>query len=169
MFEKWDLIKVAIGHRTGVVEVKEPSVIIAVSSAHRVASLEVSPSLPLAHEIHFNELSVNELMSRPEVFSRFPKFRHYSSTMDVNNTISWCGETKRNELKAEIPIWKKEFFADGQMWKENPESQRLLLRTNRKQGCRLTSLDFSPLALSVSTAAVVAVVGLSLFTRWRSA
>lgn len=41
MCSKWDLVKVAIGHRTGVVAVKEASVIIAVSSAHRRASLEV--------------------------------------------------------------------------------------------------------------------------------
>ncbi len=38
---RWDVCKVAIGHRTGVVNVGEPSVVIAVSSAHRRASLEV--------------------------------------------------------------------------------------------------------------------------------
>jgi hypothetical protein len=42
MCSKWELIKVAIGHRTGVVAVKEASVIITVSSAHRRASLEVT-------------------------------------------------------------------------------------------------------------------------------
>ena len=39
--KRWTVIKVAIGHRTGVVAVGEPSVIIAVSSAHRRDSLEV--------------------------------------------------------------------------------------------------------------------------------
>ncbi|GIL74403.1 hypothetical protein Vretimale_2114 [Volvox reticuliferus] len=31
-----------------------------------------------------------------------------------------------DELKASVPIWKKEFFEDGSTWKENPESRRLL-------------------------------------------
>ena len=35
------MFKVAVAHRTGVVEVMQPSVIIVVSSAHRRASLEV--------------------------------------------------------------------------------------------------------------------------------
>lgn len=39
--EKWSVVKVAIAHRTGTVAVMEPSVIIAVSSAHRRESLEV--------------------------------------------------------------------------------------------------------------------------------
>ena len=28
-----------------------------------------------------------------------------------------------DELKAKVPIWKKEFFEDGSMWKENAESR----------------------------------------------
>jgi molybdopterin synthase catalytic subunit len=28
-----------------------------------------------------------------------------------------------DELKATVPIWKKEFFADGSTWKENAESR----------------------------------------------
>jgi len=75
-FGKWnDLLKIAIKHRTGTVRVGEPSVIIAVSSAHREASL---------------------------------------------NAVKWLID----ELKATIPIWKKEFFEDGEVWKENSE-QRL--------------------------------------------
>jgi molybdopterin synthase catalytic subunit len=31
-----------------------------------------------------------------------------------------------DELKATVPIWKKEFFEDGSVWKENAESRRLL-------------------------------------------
>ncbi|PNH03874.1 Molybdopterin synthase catalytic subunit [Tetrabaena socialis] len=31
-----------------------------------------------------------------------------------------------DELKATVPIWKKEFFEDGSCWKENEESRRLL-------------------------------------------
>jgi hypothetical protein len=33
-----------------------------------------------------------------------------------------------DELKATVPIWKKEMFADGGVWKENAESRALLLR-----------------------------------------
>jgi molybdopterin synthase catalytic subunit len=25
-----------------------------------------------------------------------------------------------------VPVWKKEFFADGSVWKENAEARRLL-------------------------------------------
>lgn len=38
--EKWEVIKIAIFHRIGVVPIGEASVIIAVSSAHRMNSLE---------------------------------------------------------------------------------------------------------------------------------
>jgi molybdopterin synthase catalytic subunit len=30
-----------------------------------------------------------------------------------------------DELKATVPIWKKEFFEDGSVWKENAESRQL--------------------------------------------
>jgi molybdopterin synthase catalytic subunit len=42
LHSKWQVTHVAMAHRTGVVEVCEASVIIAVSSPHRKASLEVS-------------------------------------------------------------------------------------------------------------------------------
>ncbi|PNW80549.1 hypothetical protein CHLRE_07g322250v5 [Chlamydomonas reinhardtii] len=74
---KWSVCKVAIAHRVGTVLVGEPSVIIAVSSAHRRESLEA---------------------------------------------VHWAID----ELKASVPIWKKEFFEDGSVWKENEESRRLL-------------------------------------------
>jgi len=38
--QRWDLIHTAVYHRTGVVAVREASIIIAVSSAHRKESLE---------------------------------------------------------------------------------------------------------------------------------
>ena len=31
-----------------------------------------------------------------------------------------------DELKAQVPIWKKEQFEDGEVWKENVESRQLL-------------------------------------------
>ena len=29
-----------------------------------------------------------------------------------------------DELKASVPIWKKEFFEGGEVWKENAESRK---------------------------------------------
>jgi len=70
---KWtDLYHIAIYHRLGEVGPCEASVIIAISSAHRKASLEA---------IHF----------------------------------------AIDELKATVPIWKKELYEDGSMWKQNSE------------------------------------------------
>ena len=75
---RWEVEHIHIAHRTGTVAVGESSVIIAVSSAHRVASLEAT---------------------------------------------RWCID----ELKATVPIWKKEFFEGGEVWKEN-ETQRREIR-----------------------------------------
>jgi molybdopterin adenylyltransferase len=75
---RWDIHRMSIFHRTGVVPVKEASVVIAVSSAHRKESLEC---------------------------------------------CSWAID----ELKATVPIWKKEFFEGGEVWKENQESRERLL------------------------------------------
>ncbi|XP_022109630.1 molybdopterin synthase catalytic subunit-like [Acanthaster planci] len=71
--EKWEVEHVAVFHRIGVVPVQEASVIIAVSSPHRQASLEA---------------------------------------------VQYSIDT----LKATVPIWKKEMFAEGRgRWKENKE------------------------------------------------
>ena len=66
-FEKWPLQKVLIHHRTGVLEVGEVPVVIAVSAAHRAAA--------------------------------FDACRYIIDT-----------------LKQTVPIWKKEFFEDGEVW-----------------------------------------------------
>jgi molybdopterin synthase catalytic subunit len=42
MRQRWELKKVAVAHRTGVVPVGQASVVIAVSSAHRAAALEAT-------------------------------------------------------------------------------------------------------------------------------
>lgn len=34
-----------------------------------------------------------------------------------------------DELKAQVPIWKKEQFEGGEVWKENAESRKLLHHT----------------------------------------
>jgi len=72
MRSKWPVKNIAIYHRLGVVPVKEASVIIAVSSAHRLQAIEAC---------HFGI----------------------------------------DELKAKVPIWKKEVYEDGSTWKENKE------------------------------------------------
>ena len=81
---RWEVERIHIAHRTGTVAVGESSVIIAVSSAHRVASLEAT---------------------------------------------HWCID----ELKATVPIWKKEFFEGGEVWKEN-ETQRRETRAPEPRG-----------------------------------
>ncbi|MCC8410092.1 molybdenum cofactor biosynthesis protein MoaE [Mucilaginibacter sp. UR6-1] len=66
-FEQWPLQKILIHHRTGVLQVGEIPVIIAVSAAHRDAA--------------------------------FTACRYIIDT-----------------LKQTVPIWKKEFFEDGEVW-----------------------------------------------------
>jgi molybdenum cofactor biosynthesis protein B len=69
---KFNVFHIAIYHRTGLVPISEPSIIIAISSDHRVDGLEA---------------------------------------------VHWCID----EVKATVPIWKKEFYEDGSMWKGNVE------------------------------------------------
>jgi molybdopterin synthase catalytic subunit len=66
-FEKWPVQGVVILHRTGLLDVGEIPVIIAVSAAHRAAAFEAC--------------------------------RYIIDT-----------------LKQTVPIWKKEFFEDGEVW-----------------------------------------------------
>lgn len=73
---KWPaLTRIALRHRIGVVPVGETSVIVAVSSVHREASLEAAKMLI-------------------------------------------------DRLKETVPIWKKEVYEDGSMWKENSLADR---------------------------------------------
>ncbi|HYD22764.1 MAG TPA: molybdenum cofactor biosynthesis protein MoaE [Flavipsychrobacter sp.] len=65
--EKWDVLRIAIHHRTGTLGVGEIPVIIAVSAAHRTAA--------------------------------FDACRYIIDT-----------------LKETVPIWKKEYFAGGEVW-----------------------------------------------------
>ena len=65
--ENWPVQKILIHHRTGILEVGEVPVIIAVSAAHRAAAFDAC---------------------------RF-----------IIDT-----------LKQTVPIWKKEFFEDGEVW-----------------------------------------------------
>lgn len=67
---RWAGARVAIVHRTGIVAIGEPSVVIAVSTPHRAACYEAS-------------------------------------------------RAAIDELKARVPIWKQELYADGSEWKAN--------------------------------------------------
>mmetsp|Transcript_52244 Transcript_52244/g.128185 ORF Transcript_52244/g.128185 Transcript_52244/m.128185 type:complete len:149 (-) Transcript_52244:121-567(-) len=69
---KWEVMRIAVFHRLGVVPVSEASVIIAVSSAHRKDCIDAC---------------------------------HFAI----------------DELKARVPIWKKEVYEDGSNWKQNAE------------------------------------------------
>lgn len=66
-FAQWPVQKVLVHHRTGVLEVGEVPVIIAVSAAHRAAAFDACRYI-----------------------------------IDA--------------LKQTVPIWKKEFFEDGEVW-----------------------------------------------------
>jgi len=70
--EKWEVVHIAIYHKTGLVPIGDASVIIAISSVHRDTGLEA---------------------------------------------VHWAID----ELKATVPIWKKEFYEDGSVWKGNAE------------------------------------------------
>ena len=45
-----------------------------------------------------------------------------------------------DELKAQVPIWKKEQFEGGEVWKENIESRKLL----QHKGVSATTKQASP-------------------------
>jgi len=64
---KWPILKVAVHHRTGVMQIGEVPVVIAVTTAHRGAGFEACQFI-----------------------------------IDT--------------LKETVPIWKKEFFEDGEVW-----------------------------------------------------
>ncbi len=64
---KWPILKVAVHHRTGAMQIGEVPVVIAVSTAHRGAGFEACQFI-----------------------------------IDT--------------LKKSVPIWKKEFFEDGEIW-----------------------------------------------------
>jgi len=69
---KFNVMHIAIYHRTGNVPISEPSIIIAISSDHREDGLQA---------------------------------------------VHWCID----EVKATVPIWKKEIYEDGSVWKGNVE------------------------------------------------
>jgi hypothetical protein len=89
-------------------------------------------------------------------------FTEYSLNVHLQ-AVHWCID----ELKAEVPIWKKELYSDGETWKENPESRRLIARSQKHNGCPL----FASLqrACSLPAFALAMALSFSLVARWRSA
>ncbi|GIL74404.1 hypothetical protein Vretifemale_4325 [Volvox reticuliferus] len=65
---KWNICKVSIAHRVGTVHVGEPSVIIAVSSAHRGESLEVELPFHLPAQ---NQRIISVPAKNPSLKTRF--------------------------------------------------------------------------------------------------
>jgi molybdopterin synthase catalytic subunit len=72
--ERWPEARVAMAHRTGVLEIGEASVVVAVSSPHRAESIAA---------------------------------------------CKWGID----RLKETVPVWKKEFFADGEVWIEGDQAR----------------------------------------------
>ena len=102
---RWEVERIHIAHRTGTVAVGESSVIIAVSSAHRVASLEAT---------------------------------------------RWCID----ELKATVPIWKKEFFEGGSGRKTRRSDGRRGHRNREAENAEAESRGTAPtrsMALGVTS------------------
>jgi molybdopterin synthase catalytic subunit len=96
--KRWSVTGVAIAHRVGIVEVGEPSVIIAVSSAHRHNSLQVGFATLPCHEEHLAGRDAGPMC-------------HTAYDTALMQAVAWAID----ELKAVVPIWKKEFFTDGSM------------------------------------------------------
>jgi len=126
---KWELIRIAVAHRTGVVPVGEPSVIIAASSAHRRDALEVSSRLLLfvclfaiCMTYPSGRYSTAFYEHGPNVKSIPPRHEMTHQPWCIMQACQWTID----ELKAIVPIWKKEFFEGGEIWKENAESRARL-------------------------------------------
>lgn len=108
VIDAYGATKVAIAHRTGVCPVGHASVIIVVSSAHRRAAIE-----GMSYAI--DELKVRRSRSEldrtwEEKFSRHVRDNRRRSRFYF-------------PLQATVPIWKKEFYEDGSVWKENAEDR----------------------------------------------
>ncbi len=88
-------MRIAILHRLGLVEVGQASVIIGVSSVHRKEALD-------ACHYAIDTLKVRGLIPHP---------LHY-----LHHSPLFLGV-----FQARIPIWKKEWYSDGKVWKQNSE------------------------------------------------
>ena len=113
----------AVAHRTGVVHVGEASVFIAVSSAHRREALEASASSFLCPAPRFQPGGGSAPASAPA-----------ASPRRLLRLLCQACHWAIDELKATAPIWKKEYFEGGQVWKENEEARRLFEQHRQQEG-----------------------------------
>lgn len=102
--------------------------VIAASSPHRRDALEVSgegerESLFFLSSFFF--LSVVSLMLTKKKL----KLKKQKNKKQ-KQAVSWAID----ELKATVPIWKKEYFVGGGVWKENAEARRLIEGAKRTGG-----------------------------------
>ena len=129
MRRRWALTGVAAVHRVGTVAVGEASVVIVASSAHRRAALEarIFTRRVGAKESPFHTLTF-DLTNAPHRTNTYnhntnqTKLKPQQTQTQYKKAVAWGID----ELKATVPVWKKEFFADGSVWKENAEARRLL-------------------------------------------
>lgn len=90
---KWQVRRVYMGHRTGVVPVQEPSVIIAVSSAHRRESIR-------AAEFAIDTLKASVPIWKKEIYDDGSKWKANSDTFQPNPSPS--SATIANKAASEV-------------------------------------------------------------------
>jgi hypothetical protein len=120
-----------MAHRTGVVEVCEASVVIAVSSPHRQAALQVG-NKGVADKLvgggdvdHLWRVACGGVALHHAGSDRGRERCRMSPRPLLPRVLLQATQWAIDELKATVPVWKKEFFEDGSEWKENAESRRL--------------------------------------------
>ena len=131
---RWQIKRVAVAHRTGICPIGEASVIIAMSSAHRRDALEVRQHCrqPLAQRC---SSALSELLFQPcegpccSAMQIVPacSLCMYAASCCLLQACAWAID----ELKATVPIWKREVYEDGSIWKENAESRERLTQGNK--------------------------------------
>ncbi|KNA24345.1 hypothetical protein SOVF_016450 [Spinacia oleracea] len=160
--ETWNLNLIAVAHCLGPVPVGGTSVFIATSSVHRVDALDACQYL-------IDELKATVPIWKKEVYANGEVWKENSEFLERRTEIGPVpvGETSVfiatssvhrvdaldacqyliDELKATVPIWKKEVYANGEVWKENSEflerrselsenfRPRPLNRSSEKKGC----------------------------------
>lgn len=114
--DKWaDLVNIGIFHRIGRVPIGEASVIIAVSSPHR---REAIGSYDLYTVCHVSGETPQQCPMRFTNFVTIISVCFFFACFWSLDACSWMIDS----LKASVPIWKKEMYEDGSMWKANAEA-----------------------------------------------